>query len=437
MAQFRSTADILDLALQNAGEVTNGNSPYETQALNYLNRVHFAIVAGGTIPIGTSATVEIDEVWPWSKSKSPMLIELQPKYDTGTISLTQGSEAGTLSTASASSLQGYHLRIDGRNEWFKIASHTAAGTAIELDGIYPDETGTALTFEAVKLDYDLVPSYIVVNSTNNKFQFQKLAGSTLTATLTSGTYSLADLATHLGTVATTAAGGPTITASYSAITRKFSVTSNLAGATAFYIVGNGDQSEFSIHKDLGFDDDTSSASAATQTGTYILGGISRLVEPFKIHKSNDGGIYGVDAETFQRNYPFNSISEGTPDRFSVVGEGSNGTYTVRFNKYVHEKTRVEVDYVPVPRDLKDNSSSIPLVPRKHSDVLEDAATFYIMMNKSDDRMQHYAGLVQGKLKAMISQHRGALLRSGKNFGQIIPRLDQVGGRRKLIYGEPE
>lgn len=437
MAQFRSTADILDLALQNAGEVTNGNSPYETQALNYLNRVHFAIVAGGTIPIGTSATVEIDEVWPWSKSKSPMLIELQPKYDTGTISLTQGSEAGTLSTASASSLQGYHLRIDGRNEWFKIASHTAAGTAIELDGIYPDETGTALTFEAVKLDYDLVPSYIVVNSTNNKFQFQKLAGSTLTATLTSGTYSLADLATHLGTVATTAAGGPTITASYSAITRKFSVTSNLAGATAFYIVGNGDQSEFSIHKDLGFDDDTSSASAATQTGTYILGGISRLVEPFKIHKSNDGGIYGVDAETFQRNYPFNSISEGTPDRFSVVGEGSNGTYTVRFNKYVHEKTRVEVDYVPVPRDLKDNSSSIPLVPRKHSDVLEDAATFYIMMNKSDDRMQHYAGLVQGKLKAMISQHRGALLRSGKNFGQIIPRLDQVGGRKKLIYGEPE
>lgn len=437
MAQFRTTADILDLALQNAGEVTNGNSPYETQALNYLNKVHFALIAGGTIAIGKDTTTEIDEVWSWSRAKAPMILELQPKYETGTVALTQGSEAGTLSVASASSLQGWHLKIDGRDEWFKIAAHTAAGTAIELDAAYPDETGSALVFKAVKLDYDLIPDYIVVNDSNNKFQFSKVLNTVLTATLTNGTYTPSDLATHIATVATAAAGGPTITGAYSATTRKFTLTSDLAGATSFYIVGDGTQSEFSIHKDIGFDDETSSSSAASQTSTYSLGGISRLIEPFKVHKgvTRDGGIYGVDAEAFQRNYPFPLIDEGIPDRFTVLKENSNGTYTVRFNRYPEEKTRIEVEYVAIPRDLKDNSSSIPLVPRKYVDVLEDAATFYIMLNKSDDRAQTYSMLMQGKLKAMIAQHRGTLLRSGKNFGQIIPRPDLCGGRRKLLYGD--
>ncbi len=437
MAQFRTTADILDLALQNAGEVTNGNSPYETQALNYLNKVHFALIAGGTIPVGKDSTVEIDEVWSWSRAKSPMILELQPKYETGTILLTQGSEAGTLSVASAASLAGWHLKVDGRDEWFKIASHTAAGTAIELDAAYPDETGAALVFKAMKLDYDLIPDYIVVNDSNNKFQFSKVLNTVLTATLTNGTYTPSALATHVATVATTAAAGPTITGAYSATTRKFTLTSDLAGATAFYIVGNGTLAEFSIHKDMGYDDETSSASAASQTSTYALGGISRLIEPFKIHKgvTRDGGIYGVDSEAFQRGYPFSLIDEGIPERFTVIKESSNGTYTVRFNRYPEEKTRIEVEYVAIPRDLKDNSSSVPLVPRKHVDVLEDAATFYIMLNKSDDRAQTYSALMQGKLKAMIAQHRGAQLRAGKNFGQIVPRPDLCSGKRKLMYGD--
>jgi len=60
VAQFRTTADVLDLALANAGEVTNGNSPYETDLLNKLNRVHFTLVAGGTIALGKDSSVQID-----------------------------------------------------------------------------------------------------------------------------------------------------------------------------------------------------------------------------------------------------------------------------------------------------------------------------------------------------------------------------------------
>lgn len=106
MAQFRTTADLLDLALVNAGEVTNGNSSYESQLLGYLNRVHYALIAGGSIPLLNSVEVKIDEVWPWSKSKNPLIIELQPKQNTGTVSLTQGSEAVTFSAAPSISLAG-------------------------------------------------------------------------------------------------------------------------------------------------------------------------------------------------------------------------------------------------------------------------------------------------------------------------------------------
>lgn len=437
MAQFRTSADILDLALTNAGEVTNGNSPYETQALDFLNKVNFVLIAGGTIPLGKDTTVEIDEVWPWAKAKTPLVLELQPKYDTGTVALTQGSEVGTFSSGPAASLRGYHIRISGKEEVYKIAEHTAASTSFELDAAYPDDTVSGANFEAIKIDYELIPSFITVNPGNQYFQFQKASGTTLTGTLTQGVYSPASLISHVATVATAAAGGPTITGSYSEVTRKFTLTSNLAGATSFFLVGDGTQCGFSIHKDLGYDDETSSASAASHTSTYVLGGIARLVEPFRVHKGGgDGAIFGLDSESFHRDYPLNSVPEGIPDRFSVVGEQADGILTVRFNKFPTEKTRVEVERVLVPRDLKDTTGSVSLVPRKHVEVLEWATSFFLGFLKNDDKMQVWANLVQGKLKAMISQHRGSLVRTGTNFGQIVSRLDNTSRRRGLFPTEP-
>jgi len=436
MGQFRTTADIIDNALRNSGEVTNGNSPYETQALDFINRVHFTLVAGGTIALGKDTTVQIDEAWPWAKSRGPLIIELQPKYDSGTVTLTQGSEIGSFSSAPSSSLQGYHLKIEGRSDWMKIAQHTAGASAFELDAAYTDESGSGLNFIAAKLDYQLVSNYIIINDSNNKIQFQKAAGTTLTASLTNGSYTPSDLATHVATQITTAASGPTIAGSYSSITRKFSFTSDLAGPTIFRIVGDGDQSAQSAHRVLGFDDETTS-SAATQTSVYIRGGISRLIEPFRVHKGSGEAIFSLDVERFHRDYPLKTTEEGTPDRFCVYCENQDGIYTVRFNKYPTEKTRVEIDNIAIPRDLKDNSSSIPLVPRKWIDVLEDAATFYIMLLKNDDRAQVYANLCQGKLQAMISQHRGSLSRSGEYFGQIIPRIEQTNvSRRRLFPQDP-
>lgn len=422
----------MDLALANAGEVTNGNSSYEAQLLNYLNRVHFTLIAGGTIPILKDQTVEIDEVWPWAKAKSPLILELQPKYDTGSVTVTQDSEAGTFSGAPTISLKGYHINITGRDEWFKIAAHTAGATPFELDAAYTGESGS-LTFTAIKYDYDLIPDYLIVDESNNKVYFQETVGTTITATLTSGTYTPAALATEVQTQLNSAGGTPAYTATYSGVTRKFTLASDRAGGAVFVLVGTG---AFSVNGTLGFDDENS-VNASSITSVYALGGICRLVEPFRIYKTFGDGLFGVDSERFQRDYPLSNTSSSStfPDRFCIIKEKEDGTLTVRFNGYASEKTRIEVEHVAVPRDLKDNSASIPLIPRKHIDILEDAATFYLMLNKSDDRAQIYANLLYGKLKAMVAQHRGALLRSGENFGQMVPRLDQVPKtKRRLDYG---
>ena len=430
MAQFRTTADILDSALRKAGEVTNGNSPYEADALEYLNVVHFALLSGGTIPVGKDTTIEIDEVWPWSRAKSPIILELQPKHDTGTISLTNGSTAGTFSSAPASSLEGWHIKVDGKGEWFKIVQHTAASASFSLDSFYASDTGTGLNYKAVKLDYDLVPSLITVNDENNKIQFQEVLGTTITATVADGIYTPSDLCTAVD-AALDGAGTADYTSSYSAITKKFTIASDRAGGVIFSLVGAGDQSKYSIHKSLGFDD-IDTADAASVESVYVLGGISRLIEPFVLHRGTDldGNIYGIDNEAFQKHYPFHHIMQATPSRFTVIREDEDGSYRVRFNSYPKEETRVIVNFVPIPRDLKDDASSIPIVPRKHLSVLEDAATFRILVDKSDDRAAMYAQLMQGKIEAMVAQNRGSLARTGKNFGQIVSRPDNVGYRRR-------
>jgi hypothetical protein len=437
LAQFRTTSDIVDTVLTNGGEVTNGNSPYEAQVLSWLNRVHYTLISGGTIALGKDTTVEIDEVWPWARSARPLILELQPKIDEGSVTLTLGSEAGVFSSAPSVSVAGWYLQVIGRDEILRIASHTAASVNFELDGAYPDPSGSGLNYKVFKLDYELLPDMIVIDSFSNKIDFKKTAGgSLLTATLTAGTYTPSALATHVASVMTAAASGPTITGSYSATSRKFTFVSDGAAATVLQLVfATGTNQLISAHKVLGYDDEDLTG-ALTYTSTYSLGNLSRIIEPFKMHKgaSLDGSIYGIDSESFQRDYPFSRTMEGFPDRFSVIRE-VDGVFTVRFNRFPKEKTRVEVENTPIPRDLKDSAGSIPLVPRKHMDVLEDAATFYLMLVKSDDRMSVYMQLTQGKLKAMIAQHRGSQVRSGKLFGQIVSRPEmQAKGRRKLIYG---
>lgn len=439
MANFRTTADILDSILLRSGEVTNGNSAYESRALQYLNRINHAIIAGGN-----EFETEINEPWLWAEAEEPMIIELQPKYNTGTISLTNGSEVGAFSAAVTDSLKGWHIKVEGRDGVYKIAKHDAGATAFELDGAYDGTTGATLTYRAIKLDYELVPSYIKIDDTNNKMDFEETAATELTATIASGSYTPSDLAAAIDT-ALTSAGASSYTISYSDRTRKFTLASDRAGGGGTFklLAASGSNTDAGIWATIGFDDEDQ-ADAASHTGAYILGGISRLTEPFTMHKGNDIDRFGngrdsflIDKNRFKREYPINRVTEGYPTRMTKIIEKPDGSVWVRFNKYTETTTRIEIPYIPVPRDLKDNAVSVPTIPRKYLDVLEYGTASELLFEKEDTKWEGYALKAKAKLGAMMLNNRNEIERTSEDYGQIIAREDLLSrNRKKFLFGTP-
>jgi hypothetical protein len=433
VAQFRTTADIVDSVLLKSDEVTNGNSAFEARALEYINNTHHSIIAGGN-----EFDPMIDEAWLWAKSPRPMILELQPKYDTGTISLTVGSEAGTFSAAVTDSLEGWYIKVNGRSSVFRIATHTAGATAFELDGAYDDDTGATLEYKAYKLDYELVPSYIVIDARNNKLDFEETASTELTATLTSGSYTPADLATEIDTQLT-AAGASAYTITYSAVTKKFTLASDRAGGGGTFklLCQSGTNQATSAWDTIGFDVEDQ-ADAASHTSLYIQGAVSKLFEPFTMHKGTylRGSVFGMDENRFQRDFPRGLVVERYPEHFALVEEYEDGTVWVRFNAYPEEVTRIEVNYIPVPKDLKDNAQSKPLIPRKYLEVLEYAAASKIMFEKDNDKADGFFARAAKRFEAMMIQNRNKMSRIGDNFAQTIPREDNNAGffRRTFRYG---
>lgn len=431
MAQFRTTADLVDLVLRRSGELQDGTSRYETQAIDALNSIHHKIIAGGN-----EFSIDVDEPWAWAKSKNPIILELQPKQNTGTVSLTQGSEAGTFSSAPSISLEGWHFKVVGRPEFFKISKHTAADTAFELDAAYTGETGTTLSFEAFKLEYKLVPDYIIINSTNNKLDFGESGSTEITATITAGTYTPSALATEVQTQLNTTGGAPAYTCSYSATTRKFTVASDRSGGAVFILYASGTNNRNSGWKTLGYDTQTHT-NAASHVSTYPLGMISRLIQPMRVYRRDDKftKIEGLPELAFEEAYPLTLLNQEIPEHFTILSEEEDGLITVRFNSYVDVKTRVEIHHIPIPFDLKDNTASIPLIPRKNIEVLVAGAAFYVLKDKNDDKAQTEFQLAQQILNSMLAQNRKELQRTDRDAGTIHSRRDMMNmNTRRLRYG---
>lgn len=441
MSQFRTTADYLDLILTRAGEPTSGTSPFESDAKTYLNKIHHILLAGGNV-----FDVDIDETWIWARAKNPLTVELLAPYSTGSLSLTSESEVGAFSAAPAVSLKDWHLQITSGNvssgtsnpEIYRIKSHTAASTAFELDSAFVGNTASAATFKAFKLDYQLLPSYLYVDTTNNKIDFfDGTAQTQLTATLTAGSYTPAQLATHVATQIT-APSAAVWSGSYDTDTNLFTFTSDLSGGAVRqgWLGATGTNSGKSALALLGFDVlDTAATNTAALTSAYVLGGISRLIEPFRVFRQWDATIDGVDNLKMAQEYPLSDVRMGLPTKFTRLWEDFAGRIWVRFNKYTQFNTKIEIEHVPVPRDLQDNAASIPVVPRKYSDILEYGAASFILIDKENDKAATYATLAAKQLQAMRNNNRAELYKTGKNFGEIVPREDLRQSRRqRLRYG---
>lgn len=157
MSNLTTNADIKDDALFRAGELTDGTSDLDAQALVYLNRAYRELYMGGQ-----SFTPDINEIWWWMKAEANLILE--GNITTGTVSVTNNSNQATFSSTPSptidSDVTGWHLMLDDYPDIYKVSS-IATATAT-LDSVFTGTTDTTAGYTLFKIDYNLSSSAIKI-----------------------------------------------------------------------------------------------------------------------------------------------------------------------------------------------------------------------------------------------------------------------------------
>jgi len=151
MSNFSTSQDLLNGALSRAGESneTASPSPLRARALEYLNQAYIDVLVGGTL-----FDLDFGKPWTWAREALPNTLTLKAKYDTGTITTTNGSNSATLSDPPAFSLVDRHIFFEGRRDPYLVTAHTGGDPTVTLNGDYAEASG-AVSFRAHALIYDL------------------------------------------------------------------------------------------------------------------------------------------------------------------------------------------------------------------------------------------------------------------------------------------
>lgn len=162
----------------------------------------------------------------------------------------------------------------------------------------------------------------------------------------------------------------------------------------------------------------------------LTSSVLRLFEPMVVYRDQgvladeDGKIYGIDLNSLKKEYPLTRLEQGVPTRFAQFYD-TDGTISVRFNKYVETETRVEYEYIPIPTALTASPDLTPLIPREFREALVYGAAYFLCLDKDDSRADSYLQITQAVLRAMMKANRKELKDYGLNRGRLLPRYEQV------------
>lgn len=154
-----TTSDLLTYLYDELGD-TSPNASLQAKYLDALDRANKVITGGGgELNVDDKNTViESPYIFSWAVEENPIIVNTSAPITTGTIAVTKSSASATLSASQATSLAGWHIKIDNTDVVYKISAHTGGTDAITLDGAYIDTTNAAATYTAFKLDYDFSPA---------------------------------------------------------------------------------------------------------------------------------------------------------------------------------------------------------------------------------------------------------------------------------------
>ncbi len=365
----------------------------------------------------------------WARSRQPIVLELSAPYTSGAVTFTVNDINITFSVIPTASLEGWHIQATGKSTVYKIVKHNAGEASAVIDSSFVNDSGSYV-YRAFRVDYDIQPVYMYIDSLTDRVDFRE-GGSALTASLTHGSYTPANLVAHVVTKIA-AAGTASWTGAYDTVLQQFSVTSSV---TAAMLGSTGNNSRRSAMSLLGYDQRDYTA-ATSFTSSYTPNSISRLIEPLKIFGASCDKPYirSTDPIKMQEDWPMSLVEQRVPSRFCRISEDGAGAISIRFNAYPKDKTKVVVDWIPVPRDLQDNAASFPRIPRSDIDVLIHGAAAFIAFDKEDTKFDTFMKLVGSGLAAMQKKNRALLMRTGEAFAQITPRADLADNQRRLRYG---
>ena len=149
MTTLTNSQELVNNILDRADELTDGNSDYQSQALDFLNRAYRALCMGGN----EFMPAENPDWW-WLRAKGTLT--LRPAYTTGTLDVTQESATFAISTPpSAYALQGWHVKVGDHPDVMYIGSHLIGEFAGAFDAPYTGTTAAGVLFVAMPLEYDL------------------------------------------------------------------------------------------------------------------------------------------------------------------------------------------------------------------------------------------------------------------------------------------
>lgn len=152
---YETTTELAQAVEFEMGEVTDGTSQFRTRIVNELDRAHKILIAGGgELNADTNGKpIRRPTIFPWARAANPLVLNLEVPYDTGTVSLTNGSTTATFSASVTADKAGWYLQIDNDPEVYRISAHGGSSDTMTLDAAFVGTTDTAASYTLFKLDY--------------------------------------------------------------------------------------------------------------------------------------------------------------------------------------------------------------------------------------------------------------------------------------------
>lgn len=160
-----------------------------------------------------------------------------------------------------------------------------------------------------------------------------------------------------------------------------------------------------------------------------------LYQPQDLQGDEEFKMYFIDEQQLRRDYPLSRLIAGVPNFFAITNKDANGNYFITIEKAPVFPVRCEYKFIPIPSPLVDSSTNFPIIPVEHRDCLDFAASYFLCLDKNDDRAQMYFQLTQQKLKAMLKAEEKQKIQTSKTRGKLFARGDLYQRAKRFVEQE--